>query len=123
MGERERVVAQNESIFRDVNELQRATVRQPTATRAVTFFCECANVACEERVRLRPSDYEAVRADPRQFFVLEGHEQLEAEEVVGNLGEYLVVRKTGEAGDVAKELDSRAPQRGMSDLLHQRRRV
>jgi hypothetical protein len=102
VGEKERRVAENQSIFRDVNEALVAAEEG-----RLEFLCECGDITCRERVRVGPADYEAIRADPRQFVLKPGHELLETEEVVGRDERFLVVRKFGEAGDVAEELGSR----------------
>jgi hypothetical protein len=43
-----------------------------------------------------------VREQPRRFFVLPGHQDPQLERVVETHGDYLVVEKTGEAGEVAE---------------------
>ena len=51
--------------------------------------------------------YEAVRASPRRFLVLEGHETPEVERVVERHPAYVVVEKLDEAARVAEETDPR----------------
>jgi hypothetical protein len=57
---------------------------------------------------LTPADYERVRADPRRFVVVAGHEVPDAESVVERHPGYLLVEKVGEAASVAEELDPRS---------------
>jgi len=49
-----------------------------------------------------------VRAGARRFVMLAGHEIPELERVIQRLGQYVVVEKTGEAGDEARERDPRS---------------
>jgi hypothetical protein len=107
MAERDRRVAENESIFRDVNEVR---ARGFEGDR-VAFLCECADIACKERITLRRREYELVRSDARQFVLIPGHELLEAEEVVMRQERFLLVRKFGAAGEIAEELEPRSPRR------------
>jgi hypothetical protein len=53
------------------------------------------------------SQYEHVRSDPLLFFVLPGHEVRRIEQVVRETQRYLLVRKTGEAAEVAREESER----------------
>ncbi len=108
--ERQRRVAENESLFREVNEsVERlATGFVGGGEQMQDFLCECGDDACLDRVALRLREYEAVRADPRRFALVPGHEQLEVERVVEDHGRYVVVEKIGTGAKVAEELDPRA---------------
>ena len=100
MDRRARVVAANESKFRELNEgLDRIVGSLPGPA---AYYCECADDACDRPLVLNRGEYQEVRSDPRQFIVAPGHEELEFEVVVADRGRYLVVRKTGEAGEVAE---------------------
>jgi hypothetical protein len=105
--DREERLAANEAMFREVNERIRDVA---TAVGALDdgpeFLCECADAACLARIRLSPAEYEALRAHARRFVVLRGHET-SVEQVVADRGEYLIVEKTGEAGDLAERQDPR----------------
>jgi hypothetical protein len=48
-----------------------------------------------------------VRSDPLLFIVVDGHEDPRIEQVERKSETYLVVRKTGEAADVAEETSDR----------------
>ncbi len=100
----EQRAARNEVLFREVNEniarLEEgvgATMTEPA------FVCECANDGCAEQFSVDLEAYQRVRAEPRRFLVLPGHQRPELESVVETHDEYLVVEKTGEAGEVAEE--------------------
>jgi hypothetical protein len=77
-------IAQNEVSFRHLNE--------ELGVMGV-FLCECADPACREHVQMPRARYEAVRADPRRFFVKPGHEIPEAETVIDREESWLVVEK------------------------------
>ena len=107
--ERQRRIAENESLFRDVNERVEDTAERFTIGDdfAQEFLCECGDTACTERMTLTLREYESVRANPRRFGVLPGHEIPEVEHVVEQGDRFFVVEKTGVGGPVAEELDPR----------------
>ena len=108
MDERERRLAQNEALFREVNERVDAIAHQLGPEVPYEFICECANADCTFRLQLAISVYETIRADPRQFVVLPLHYTPEIEDLVVERDSYWVVRKTGEAGDYVEQLDPRS---------------
>ena len=71
------------------------------------FVCECSQDTCAERVQVALSVYEAVRADPRGFILLPGHEN-QVERVVERVDGFLIVEKEGVAGRIAEANDPRA---------------
>lgn len=101
--------ARNEALFREVNEQVRSLAgRQDSApTQVLIIICECGDDRCTDRLTLRLADYEAVRADPRRFFVMPGHEN-DFERVVERFDGYSIVEKEGQAGRVAEQTDPRA---------------
>ena len=100
---RERRLAENELLFRTLNErLKEVAERTGTlVAEGAAFVCECAETGCRARLRLTLEEYEEARSDPRMFLVVPGHELAEVETVVADHGAYLLVRKTGAAGEVA----------------------
>lgn len=103
MDARQRRLAENEALFREVNELVQNAAEHGAGT--YDYFCECANVDCTFRVTLTPAQYEAIRADPKQFVVLPLHYTPEAENLVSQSDSYWLVRKHGEAGEFVEKLD------------------
>lgn len=100
----EQRAARNESLFREVNEnIARLEERHGTTTTEPVFLCECANADCTEHVSVGPQVYTRVREQPRLFFVLPGHEDPKLERVVETHRDYLIVEKTGAAGQVAEQ--------------------
>ena len=109
MDERERRMAQNEALFREVNErVEDIAVELGDEEGGYEYFCECANKDCTFRVVLSVEEYESVRNDPKQFVVLPDHFTPEIEEVVLRSDEYWEVRKSGEAGEYVEQLDPRS---------------
>jgi hypothetical protein len=109
--ERERRLAENETLFREVNERVDDTAAHfvgEDEDSTNEYFCECANPDCTFRVRLTHSQYASVRADPKQFVVLPLHYTPEVETLVTKNDGHWLVRKTGEAGEYVAELDPRS---------------
>jgi hypothetical protein len=103
-------VGLNEAIFRQVNE-QIESLNQSFGSdvRTMTAICECASGDCAERLQIPASEYEKVRANPRHFIIVPGHELSEFESVVDRGKGYDVVQKReGAAADLAKETDPRS---------------
>ena len=99
----EQRAARNETLFREVNEnIARLEEGSDTMTEP-GFVCECAQNDCTERLGVDLENYLRVREDPRRFFVFPGHQHPDLERVVETHRDYLVVEKTGEAGEVAEE--------------------
>jgi hypothetical protein len=103
--EDDRRLAANEDVFRDVNEgiVRGQWPGDPEAP--VGFRCECARLGCNDLLALTLAQYEQVRAHPRRFVVVTGHELPEVEVVVERHGAYSVVEKVGEAGEEAERRD------------------
>ena len=100
----EQRAARNEALFREVNEnIARLEERHGTTTAEPVFLCECANADCAQQVAATPDVYARVREQPRQFLVIPGHEEPELERVVERHPDYLIVEKTGAAGEVAEQ--------------------
>jgi hypothetical protein len=111
MDEGQRRKAENEALFREVNErIERlhhhfaATEREP-----LDIVCECDKIDCTEQLRVPPTVYERVRSDARCFFVSPAHEDPQVEDVIDSGGNYVIVRKRpGEPTTFAAETDPRS---------------
>lgn len=109
MEARERQVAENEVRFRALNErLQQAQPSWQGLDGALALVCECGDVECTTPLELTPQEYEAVRAVETDFLVAPGHVHPELEDVIVDRGDWLIVRKRGEAALLAAETDPRA---------------
>jgi hypothetical protein len=73
------------------------------------YRCECGSNGCEAIVELPLAEYEHVRAHPERFLVAPGHDQHEVDRVVFTGARYVVVETDGEAAEIARDLDPRAP--------------
>lgn len=96
--------ARNEALFREVNEQVRGLAERGATTAG--FVCECSDGDCSEHVEVPLGVYELVRANPRRFLLVPGHEG-EFEDVVEREAAYVVVEKRGAAGEIAERLDPR----------------
>jgi hypothetical protein len=97
MDEREQRVAENELLFRHVNEqIRTLDARLGVAGPELQgFVCECGNPQCTERVELTAEEYEQAHAEPASFVVVDGHEDPCVETVVERSERFSVVRKNG----------------------------
>lgn len=98
----EQRAARNEALFREVNEnIARLDERHSSITGPV-YVCECADADCTQQLAIDPEIYRRVRQEPRWFVVLPEHEDSELERVVERHPGFLVVEKTGAAGEFAE---------------------
>ena len=109
---RDERLAQNEVIFRTVNESIQQQAMRFGGLDAYQFVCECASSGCFERISLTLDQYERIRGEGSTFVVTPGHEYDEIELVIEKQLAYSVVRKDGAAGIIAEFTD---PRDGESD--------
>jgi hypothetical protein len=103
-------LAANEITFRNVNEgIERGQWPNEPHTR-VGFRCECARLGCNLLLELTLDEYERVRAGPRRFVMVRGHEVPGVETVVETVRDYVIVEKRAEAGERAEATDPRSNQ-------------
>jgi hypothetical protein len=72
------------------------------------YLCECSDSECRERLTLTREQYERVRADPRHFAVLNGHEIPDVETVIEVIDDWVIVEKPAEVEETLERLDPRA---------------
>jgi hypothetical protein len=107
-GNPERRAGAHEATIRDVNEgIERGQWPGEEDT-PVAFRCECARLGCNQLIELSVREYEAVRAHPRRFVILPGHELPGLESVVEARPGYVIVEKLDQAGEVAQQHDPRS---------------
>ena len=107
-GERERRLGENEAVFRAANERMASWVERTSLEAVELYFCECADPACRQKIRLPGSEYERVRSDATHFFVAPGHELADEETVLESHPGWLLVEKIeAETREVAEETDPR----------------
>lgn len=104
-------VARNDAVFREANEVIRATAERTGMDGLLPALCECADPSCTELVQLTPREYEAVRTNPTWFINVRGH-HVNAHgwaRPVSENDRFVMVEKIGEAGEIAERLDPRSP--------------
>jgi hypothetical protein len=100
-------VAMNEATFRKVNEGMEAGQDD---SGLLSFVCECGRLKCTRLLQLTRDEYEDIRESPRRFAIVDGHEILEAEEIVERHDRYLVVEKSGDPeAEIVEHTDPRRP--------------
>ena len=99
-------MAQNQTLFREVNE-RIAEIAGSLSNERVDAVCECGDTSCAEILPITIASYNAVRAHGDRFVLVPGHEDRAIERVLERSEQWVVVEKIGEAGDVARELDPR----------------
>jgi hypothetical protein len=101
MDERTASLAKNEAIFRAGND----SIDKAAGGRVekAPYLCECGEKSCLARVALTPAEYKAVRSHPARFFVVPGHEDLTAGEVVVEQHDrFTIVEKQGQERDIVE---------------------
>jgi hypothetical protein len=109
MDRRQLRMAENETLFREVNEGVRAIASiHGSDDHLYEFYCECSNTDCTFQLQATLTEYEAVRAHPDRFIVARAHQLPEIETVAERSERWWVVEKHGEAAELAAERDPRA---------------
>jgi hypothetical protein len=102
-------LAQNEGVFRAGNEAIDSNLAAAGLEGQRPYLCECGDASCLARVALTGAEYEAIRAHPARFFVVPGHEDFSAGEiVVEETVRYTVVEKQDDERKVVERTDPRA---------------
>lgn len=110
--------ADNEAIFRDLNQKLQKGINEVNAIAAedgqepldfdadqpLHFFCECADENCLARVRLSLNDYERIHKDNRRFVIVPNHQVAEIEEVTTKEPGYWIVTKHEEPPELSDTL-------------------
>lgn len=100
--------AQNEVLFRRVNEEIQKLGQVERTGRFTAFVCECSDGTCTQQVQLTIPEYEEVRSESRWFAVAPGHVTEEIEHVVRTTDRYLIVEKdTPVAETIVENTDPR----------------
>ena len=107
-GERQQRAGANEATIRDVNEGIERGQWPGEEDAPVGFRCECAQLGCNQLIELSVREYEDIRAHPRRFVVVPGHEAPDVETVIEAGPRYVIVEKPDQAGEVAEQHDPRA---------------
>lgn len=101
-------IAENETMFRDVNERIK-NIQSGSAAEGLDyqFVCECGNPDCSEQINLSAAEYNEVRSYPVRFVTKPRHNIAGAEIVVAEHPDWIVVEKQGTAAQIARDKDPR----------------
>jgi hypothetical protein len=100
--QREARAAQNELVFRAVNEqIVKMTDRFRAQPSDIDIVCECADTACAGTIRIDAAEFGEIKHAEGTFLVLPGHEDESIEEVVTRHENYVVVWKEIVSSDSA----------------------
>ena len=109
MDARQKRLALNEALFRDVNERVRAIAAvHGDDDHIYEFYCECSNADCTFQLRATLNEYEAIRAHAARFVIAPEHSMPEIETIVERTDKWWVVEKIGEPGELVEKLDPRS---------------
>ena len=106
--ERERRAAQNQLLFRAVNEqIVGMTENFRSDLSDINLVCECWTPSCTGTIRCRLEEFELLDRTGNMFIVLPGHEDLLVEDVVDASNGYVVVRKRDLAARIVEQAQAR----------------
>lgn len=111
--DRQERAAQNQSLFRDINErIRDMNEKSHVFTLLGDWICECANETCVERLSLSTRAYDAIRQHGARFLVApsDQHVWAEVERVIEMNDEYWIVEKFGRAAAITGRSDPRSDQ-------------
>ena len=106
--ERERRMAQNEALFREVNERVEAVAHQLGPEVPYEFVCECANADCTFRVATRSATTRRSGRIQSSSSCSPCTTHQRSKISWPSEDSYWLVRKSGEAGDDVEKLDPRS---------------
>ena len=104
---REDRLAQNEVMFRRVNERLAPAGGSIDVPHELQLFCECSDRDCLKTIAIETAEYEWLRLNPRRFAVLPGHEAPAVEDVVERHDRFVVVEQHAKTHDEADAADPR----------------
>ena len=114
-------LAENEAIFRRINEQVKLGYdetnrlaredRQPEFQVTVfddntplQFYCECADENCAKRVELTFHEYHEIHENRRRFVIVPGHEVISVEKVIAEKPNYTIVEKNVQPPEDPEEM-------------------
>ena len=100
---RETRQTRNQALFREVNErIAELLTRLDREATTQSFICECSHTGCAQMITVPLATYSRVRDDPAVFLLAVGHQDPGHEEVIEDLGTYLIAKtRPGIASQVA----------------------
>lgn len=90
----DRRLIENEVIFRDVNKnIQEFVESEDETPASLSFYCECSNPDCLERIELPTTLYAKLHKNKKHFITAIGHEFLEVEKILKKHSNYQIIEK------------------------------
>ncbi|CAN5149076.1 hypothetical protein BH09PAT3_BH09PAT3_2300 [soil metagenome] len=106
----DRRLAENEVIFRQINEqLQNEIdsvnqladedgqpehhIVQSSDDAPLSFFCECSDEKCTQRLLVNHQDYNEIHKNRSRFVIKNGHQVVAIEKVIKTTEDYMIVEK------------------------------
>jgi hypothetical protein len=109
MGKREERIGRNEATAREINEQLEDAHGDRSPDEDIRMLCECGRETCDRLLAISIAEYEKVRSDERRFVMAREHLIPDLEHVVEESDRYVVVvKREGEAAEIAREEDPRA---------------
>jgi hypothetical protein len=100
--------AENEATFRSVNEtLERKAAELGLSEEQTPYLCECEEEHCTKTIALTHQEYEAVRAHPKRFVMVPGHQEPE-DRIIEQAGRFTVIEKLGAEAELVAARDPRS---------------
>jgi len=93
----ERRAAQNELLFRRLNE-QIHKLDRNSADAMLDAVCECGDDHCFAHISIPVAAYTELRRHPQRFAVVPGHESADRDLVIGRAQGFVVVEKRSLSG-------------------------
>jgi hypothetical protein len=101
-------MGRNEALFKQINDHIADVSRALPTSEEFEILCECARLDCVEKIAITRRSYVAARSHAEAFVVQPGHHLPEAERIVEQTSDFLVVEKFGEARAEAREAEGAA---------------
>jgi hypothetical protein len=103
--ERQLRAAQNQLLFRSVNErIQELGEKILNAVAQLDFACECDNPECHKAIPMPIEEFAAIDRQHNRFIVCLGHDDLEVEDVVATHDSYVIVAKRGAGEEFVRQM-------------------
>ncbi len=104
-------LAENESLFRGVNERIDELGEAAPWSKTTDYLCECSDTACFKTIELTKGEYERARSRPTMFMLIPGHQRLEIERVIEENERFLLVEKIVAVDEIIEQ-DPRSDEAG-----------
>jgi hypothetical protein len=103
--EREQRAAQNQLLFREVNERIASLAERALLPEIVPIevTCECVDMSCTTGVQIPLHEFAEMHRTTNRFLVVPGHELPDLQDVVERRDRFLIVAKRGAGADLVEQ--------------------